>query len=298
MRKRKIDKKAVAIIILSAVVLVEAFFLLVYKSKQVASVKAKKEAVTLKKEAVKKPTIAPPKVAEKKAPAAVVKKPFQGKIAIIIDDCGYNLQPCTYSAAIKNPVTFSVLPDLRHSTDVAECVHANRQSVMLHLPMEPHYNADHYPDDYIITTEMKKSKVESIIEKDLENVPYAEGINNHMGSKATESIPLMTVIFAKLKAQGLFFIDSLVTEKSVCSALAKTSQLPFAQRDVFLDNVNEREYIEGQFAHLAEVARTKGYAIAIGHDRKLTLDIIKEQTELLESQGFQFVAAKDLLLKK
>lgn len=297
MRKKKIDKKTIAIIILSVAVLTETFFLLVYKSKQVAEVKAQKASVALKKEPIKKPEMAVFKKTEKKEPAEA-KKPFLGKIAIIVDDCGYNLQPCEYSASIKNPVTFSVLPDLKHSTDVAQCVHNNQKGVMLHLPMEPHFNNDHYPDDYIITTVMKKAKIENIIKHDLENIPFVDGVNNHMGSKATETSSLMAIVFDELKKRSLFFIDSLVTDKSVCSALAKTIQLPFTQRDVFLDNTNERSYIEGQFAQLAEIAKKKGHAIAIGHDRKLTLEIIKEQTELLESQGFQFVTARDLISKK
>ena len=90
-------------------------------------------------------------------------------------------------------------------------------------------------------------------------------------------------------------MDSLVTSNSICKDLAREMDLPFAERDIFLDNENTRAAIEEQFSQLAEEARSKGQAIAIGHDRPLSLQIIKEQTQALEKQGFKFVPAGDLV---
>ena len=126
-------------------------------------------------------------------------------------------------------------------------------------------------------------------------MPLAIGVNNHMGSKATEDGRLMSIILSRLKGKHLFFVDSLVTNHSVCRDLAKKLGVDFAQRDVFLDNKNTREDIERQFAQLARKAQRKGYAIAIGHDRPLTWQILKEQTEALERQGFKIVSIRELL---
>ncbi len=280
MQLKRLDPKTLAIIALSVLVLTEAFFLFIYKPKKTVVIEKKEE----KRVAVKA--------------KETVKKPTAGRIAIIVDDCGYNLLPCSFSTAIKDPVTFSILPDLQHSTDVAACTHQSNKEVMLHLPMEPHNNADKYPEGYIIKTSMSKAKIEQIINKALKDVPYVAGVNNHMGSKATESKPVMTIVFSVLKNKGFFFVDSLVTDHSVCPALAKTMQLPFAQRNIFLDNKNERAAIEKQFALLAEDAKKNGYAVAIGHARRLTLQIIKEQTERMGKEGFQFVTVKDLIEQK
>ena len=287
MARKKIDQRNIAIALLAAIALIEAFFLFVYKPK-VTRAKEKVAAVT-------KPRPAKPAVLliHRETP-----KPLQGRIVIIVDDCGYNLRPCEFSAKIKSPVTFSVLPSLQHSTEVAECVHGNNKEVMLHLPLEPHNNDDVYPENYLIKTSMSEAKIQGIIRKSLKSVPYASGVNNHMGSKATENTKIMTAIFNELKKRNLFFIDSLVTNNSVCQTVAKSMELPFGKRDIFLDNQNARESIEHQFELLTQEAKEKGYAVAIGHDRHLTLQIIEEQTGLLEKEGFKIISVKDLLTHK
>ena len=221
----------------------------------------------------------------------------RGKIAIIIDDSGYNVRDCRYLEDIKSPVTVSILPNLKYSTDIARCAHTYQKEVMLHLPLEPHENSDHYPDGYIIQTQMPTGRIIDRLTAALASVPYADGINNHMGSKATENRRLMAIIFNQLKARHLFFVDSRVTSKTVCPRLARETRLPFAQRDVFLDNVNRRPEIEKQFAELSRIARERGFAVGIGHARELTWEIIEEQTEKLKEQGFEIVPVKDIVAK-
>src|SRR3989338_4633949 len=166
---------------------------------------------------------------------------------------------------------------------------------MLHLPLEPHQYLEHYPSNYIITTNMRQQRVERLLKENLDEVPFVEGVNNHMGSKATENRRLMSIVFAKLRERKLFFLDSMVTRQSICKNLAHEMQISFTQRDVFLDNKNERGYIEGQFAELAKLARRRGYAIAIGHDRPLTLQIVKEQLQKLQQEGFEIVSVEEFL---
>jgi polysaccharide deacetylase 2 family uncharacterized protein YibQ len=145
---------------------------------------------------------------------------------------------------------------------------------------------------------MKPDLVSKIVEDDLNQLPSVEGVNNHMGSKATGDRALMKIILKKLKKKGLFFIDSMTAHNSVCSALAVEMGLAFGKRDVFLDNINTREAITKQLLILAQKARRRGYAVAIGHDRHLTLQILKEELPLLEKQGFQIVSVKGLLKYK
>ncbi len=293
-RRKRIDPKTIAIVILSILVVAEGYFLFVRQPRKAAVVK--------KETAVARPAKFPAAKKEEKAIVVPGKKiparPIAGHIAVIVDDCGYSLQPCDVSATLTAPVTFSVLPDLAHSQEVAQCVHDNGREVMLHLPMEPNNNSDKYPEDYIIKTTMRKTKVERILAESLRSVPYAAGVNNHMGSKATEDTNIMTIILTALKKEGLFFVDSLVTDLSVGRKVASELQVPFSKRDVFLDNINERSAIEKQFAHLADLARKNGYAIGIGHARGLSLQIIKEQTELLEKEGFKFVTVQELINKQ
>src|SRR3989338_2854864 len=258
-RIKKVDPKTLAIWILSAILAIETLILFSQHPRKTTIIKEKKARVISKRE--------------------LPKGQMAGRIAIIVDDCGYNLQPCEIISKIKRPVTFSVLPALKYSTAVAQCAHYSEKEVMLHLPMEPHQNSDKYPDGYIIKTTMSNKKIERLIKDALATVPFAAGVNNHMGSKATEDTKTMKNVFSVLKADNLFFIDSMVTNRSVAQDLASAMGIPFAERNIFLDNNNDRSYIEGQFLQLAEIARAKGYAVGIGHARALTLQIIKEQTE-------------------
>jgi len=220
-----------------------------------------------------------------------------GRIAFIIDDWGQSTANCRYLKDIPEPIAVSILPGLRHTKDVANCTATNHKLAMLHLPLEALHNYDFYPPNYIIKTSMKPSLASKILDDDLAQLPSIEGVNNHMGSKATEDKPLMKLIFKRIKKQGLFFIDSMTAHNTVCAALADEIGISFGKRDVFLDNVNTREAIVKQILVLAQKARHRGYAVAIGHDRHLTMQVIKDEIPWLEKQGFQIVSIKDLLKK-
>jgi len=222
-----------------------------------------------------------------------------GKIAIIIDDWGQTTANCQYLKEIPEPLAVSILPGLRHTKDVANCAGLYHKLTMLHLPLEAFHNYDlFYPPDYLIKTTMKPALVSKIVDEDLAQLPDIEGVNNHMGSKATEDRHLMNLIFKKIKKKGLFFIDSMTAHNTVCEGLANEMGLAFGKRDVFLDNVNTRDAITKQIMALAQRARRKGYAVAIGHDRHLTMQVLKEKIPWLERQGFQIVSIKELLRNK
>ena len=237
-------------------------------------------------------------------PGPISPKPFEGlsgsggKIAIIIDDWGQSTANCKYLKEIPEPLAVSILPGLRHTKDVANCAGLNHKLTMLHLPLEALHNYDFYPPNYIIKTTMNPDLVAKIVDEDLAQLPSIEGVNNHMGSKATENRPLMKIIFKKIKKKGLFFVDSMTASHTVCAALADEMGLSFGKRDVFLDNINTREAITKQMLILAQRARRHGYAVAIGHDRHLTMQVLKDEIPLLENQGFQFVSIKELLKTK
>ncbi len=293
------DLKTAVILVLLLVVGLQGFWLWQSRHKEPPLPKKTGTWVAV----VKSPVVA--RIPTKQgAPAPIVTPKFMpkaipgsaGQIAFVIDDWGYTVRNCHYLQEIDAPIAVAVLPNLRNTENVIKCAKASNKIVMLHLPLEPYHNNDKYPDNYLITTTMKPAMVEKLLMATLAKMPQVEGVNNHMGSKATESAPLMKFIFRHLKKKNLFFMDSMTSpHHSVCGELADQMKLPFAQRDVFLDNVNKRLEIEKQIAELAQKARRKGYAIAIGHDRELTLQIIKEQIPILRAQGFKIVGVRDLL---
>jgi polysaccharide deacetylase 2 family uncharacterized protein YibQ len=105
----------------------------------------------------------------------------------------------------------------------------------------------------------------------------------------------MEIIFKELKRRRLYFLDSFVTEKSLCAALAHKTGLKFVRRDVFLDNEDSPGYIRQQLYRLKARARANGSAVGIGHDRKATLGVLKEELPALEKEGYKFVFVSELL---
>ncbi len=309
-RKRKqIDLRNVIIAALVLVVGVQTYFL--YQSNagfREFFVRDSKSAPAPKKIVKKKTAQAPrvdltapskdPKAAV--APVAAVKTPrkmppVKAHVAIVIDDWGYSTKNCEYLRSIKSPITVAVLPDLPHSDDVMQCAHEAGQEIMLHLPMEAHNNSDEYPADYLLKTSMSPIKIDRLLDNILDKMPLVVGVNNHMGSKATEDKTVMTTVFKQLKHRGLFYMDSRVTSKSICASLAKQMGLPFASRDVFLDNINERAPIQEALEELARIALKHGKALAIGHDRSLTLQVIQDKIPWFREQGIELVTVKEYI---
>lgn len=217
------------------------------------------------------------------------------KIAIIIDDWGYSAPNINFLRETKIPFDISVLPFLPYSKVAAEEAYSNNKEVMLHLPLEPHPNSQIRLENTVIQVNMKAQKINKILNDALKSVPCARGINNHMGSLATENKDVMAIIFKEIKKRKLFFIDSLVTVNSICQELAEETQVRFGQRAVFLDNKADSQYIRSQFAKLVKAAKNQGYAIGIGHDHALTLKLIKELAPEIERQGIKFVFVSELV---
>jgi len=219
----------------------------------------------------------------------------KAKVAIVIDDFGYGLNHIDSWVKFERPITFSILPNLAYSTKIANLANLNGKEIILHLPLEPQHGETEPREQFTVTTVMPKNDVIKILDRAVKTVPYLKGISNHQGSKATEDNNLMGIIFKYLNQKNLFFLDSLVTNKSVCLELAHQMSLRFAQRDIFLDNVNETEYIISQLSKLADVAQAKGFAIGIGHDRVKTLEALQSSYRDLESRGIEFVYLSTLV---
>lgn len=236
-----------------------------------------------------KPAAAPkPKAVKRSAPAGP-----EGKIAIVVDDWGYSLNNIRIAGEIKLPLTAAVLPNLKYSAEAADQLHKQGFEIILHLPMESQSKLG--MEKNTILTSMSEGQIREIIAQGLKNVNYARGVNNHMGSKATQDQRVMQETFKELEDKGLYFLDSAVTADSVSSDLARRMNVPFIKRDVFLDNKSDPEYIRGQFNKLKKVAKKNGFAVGIGHDRTMTLEILKEVMPELEREGYSLVFVSELV---
>lgn len=227
-----------------------------------------------------------------KAPPAPV-KPRVRMIAIVLDDWGYNINNLDILSGIKYPLTCSILPNLNYTGRIAEELNARGYEIILHLPMEPHEKFRLEKNTILIS--MDESEIKNILDEDLAGIAHVKGVSNHMGSRATEDMRVMAIVFKELKNKHLYFLDSYVSAKSICPNLAKKTGERFAKRDVFLDNMEEEAYIKSQLYKLKMRAMIYGRAIGIGHDRRITLEVLREVMPQMEKEGYKFVFLSELV---
>lgn len=224
----------------------------------------------------------------------VVQKKFANpKIVIVMDDFGYNKNNLDTLFGIRQPITLSILPDLRYSQEIAFLAASQGYQVILHMPMEAS-NGGVKEEVDTIRPGMKEEDVIERLKKGISSVPELRGISNHMGSKATEDKTLMTIVFKYLKSKKLYFFDSLTSQKSVCRETAQTVGIPYARRDIFLDNVDDAVSIEKQIIVLRRLAFRKGKAIAVCHDRKNTITVLAKMMPEMVREGVKFVPLSEL----
>ncbi|MCL5036945.1 MAG: divergent polysaccharide deacetylase family protein [Chloroflexi bacterium] len=251
------------------------------------------------------PEVTPPQAVVPKAKPTAIKSPvalvmpkplkYTGppRIVIIIDDFGNGFEREKAILDMPYALNISVIPDLSKSKEMAGKAHETGKTVLIHLPMESFNAREKTP--LRIMTGMSFEEIKAIIEKAQLSVPYAVGANNHEGSKATSDEKLMGIVLKDLKDNGLFFVDSATSSDSRCLAAAAEVGIPFGRRQVFLDNVDDPEYVKGQIEQLKRIARERGFAVAIGHPRRGTVEALKKALPELESEGFELVSAKDIV---
>jgi len=205
-------------------------------------------------------------------------------VAIIIDDLGYDKKIARKLSNLNAMLTFSILPYSPFQKSIARLSRDKGLGIMLHLPMEPVEYPDVNPGPGTLLTSMTPDQLTRQLEKDLDAVPFITGVNNHMGSKMTAESSQMYQIFSILKKRGLYFVDSRTTAETLCKPSARLFQLPFAQRDVFLDHLMEVEFIRKQLKELVRIAQRNGYAVGIGHPHSLTYQVLQEMLPDLQKK--------------
>ncbi len=204
------------------------------------------------------------------------------RVAIIIDDMGFDLKMADALSRIEINLTISILPGSPFGRQIAKKLHSKGMEIMLHLPMEPLQYPSVDPGYGAILSGMKPDNMIKVLNMNLDGLPHVSGVNNHMGSKLTAISPAMRQIFTVLKKRGLFFVDSLTSNSSSGRKAAELIQLPFASRNLFLDNNKDIDYIKRQLKELVRIAKKSGAAIAIGHPYKETFIALKEEIPALK----------------
>ncbi|SUX37028.1 Divergent polysaccharide deacetylase [Cedecea davisae] len=199
---------------------------------------------------------------------------WAGKLSIVIDDFGYRPQQENLVLALPTNVSVAVLPNAPHSREMATKAHNAGHEVLIHLPMAPLSKQPLEKDT--LRPDMSSEEIERIIRDAVNKVPYAVGMNNHMGSAMTSSLFGMQKVMQSLEQYNLYFLDSMTIGNSQATRAAAGTRVKVIKRKVFLDDTQNEADIRFQFNRAIQLARKTGSAIAIGHPHPATVRVLQQ----------------------
>ncbi len=225
-------------------------------------------------------------------------KPFiqdgRPKLAIIVDDLGYDSDTDFSFFQLDLPLSFSVLPSGPFTQTIVRKANLEGYELILHQPMEPKNYPSVKPGPGGLFLSMDAYEIRRVLDRNLRQIKGVRGLNNHMGSTFTEDRGKMLIVLNELKKRNLFFIDSRTTKNTVALDLARGIGLPAARRRVFLDNNLAPKAMKIQMERLLSMARHLGAAIGIGHPYKETYQLLEQYAPKIRSE-FQIVPVSELV---
>lgn len=296
-------KITLTLIIISTFVLFAALFLGTAGQETNISLRGNREAVTevekekeaeVEKENEAEGSIEKPGEESKKDPVDR-ERVVAGRVAIIIDDLGYDPGLNKKIASLEAPVTLAVLPFLPDSQEAVRRFkdRANFE-LILHLPLQP--LSEEALEERMGLIDMSREEVAAFLREALEEMEGAvQGLNNHKGSQFTSDPQSMRWLLEEVKERGLFFVDSRTWGQSVGYSLAQEMNIKTAERDVFLDVVDDPEEIRKKLSELEERARVRGQAVGIGHHKENTIQVLIEELPSLQERGIELVTISELI---
>lgn len=255
-----------------------------------AAPSVKKDAGNTKAPA--KQSAAPAKAAPAAAPKPNAPAAVKGKLAVVIDDAGRDLESQHVYESLGIPLTLAVMPNQVHTRDAALSWHAHGLPVILHQPMESVSGIG--MESKAILTSMGDEEIRSLLKSSLSQVPEAVGINNHQGSKATTDRHTMDVVMNELHHRHLFFFDSRTNSTTAADAAAASYGVPYMRNDLFVDNEADVAAISSMIREAAKRAQKYGTYVIIGHCRPKTAEAFRQMVPQLEKEGIQFVYVSSL----
>lgn len=225
------------------------------------------------------------------APASTNKK-----LAVVIDDLGNGLSATEDILELPIPLTAAVMPFLKTTKRDAEWAHSNGKAVIVHLPMEPMRAHSRSLGPGAITVDLYDEEIRRRVEAAIDDVPFAEGINNHMGSKATGNKRVMRIVLEVCKERGMLFLDSKTNYHSVAGQIAHELGVKYVENQLFLDDVASIAHVRKQVGELKKRLEKQESCVVIGHvgrPGKQTSQVLRSSIPELERQA-RFVTVREL----
>jgi polysaccharide deacetylase 2 family uncharacterized protein YibQ len=210
------------------------------------------------------------------------------RVAIVIDDAGLDHHRTARIIALPGPLTVSFLT---YGEGLGTQVRAASQAgheLMVHVAMQAQSRSvDPGPD--VLLRDIEPDEILARLTRVLGKFDGYVGINNHMGSLFTADRPGMQIVLGELKRRGLLFLDSRTGPHSVGGEISRGLHLPYAERDVFLDNDLTAASVLRQLSEVERIARARGHAVAIGHPRDGTIEALAKWIPEAKARGFVLV---------
>lgn len=217
------------------------------------------------------------------------------QVAIIIDDIGYRKSDIQ-ALYLPGNISYAILPHTPYGKKLALQANAKNNDVILHIPMEAKNGKKLGPG--ALTTAMNEIGIRNNLTNAFAEIPFALGINNHMGSKLTELYQPMAWTMQFLSERNLMFVDSVTTNASQAEQVAKRFGVPSLHRHIFLDNKLEHAYIHSQFKQLIRDAKRYDNVVAIAHPHPETIKSLLKLLPLLDKNNIALVPISTLLTSK
>jgi uncharacterized protein len=217
-------------------------------------------------------------------------------VAVVIDDLGLNRRGTAALNRLRAPLTLAFMPyatDLDRQTQAAR---AAGHELLVHVPMEP--RSRDWPGPNALTAQLGPAELASRLRSNLQSFRGFVGINNHMGSLLTADPASMGIVMAELHQRELLFLDSRTTSDSVAAREAERMHVPFAKRDVFIDNDLDLSSVLRGLARAEGIARRQGYAVAMGHPHDVTIEALKRWLAGLDARGIALVPISAIVARQ
>lgn len=218
-----------------------------------------------------------------------------GRLAVIIDDCGYDVDLVQRLVNLRAPFSFAIIPYRDFSSDSLHVINGGGQVAMLHLPMEPMNASAMSEGKSTVLTSMDDKRIMQLTGELINSLPGISGVNNHQGSKATSDERTMRAVLKEIKRQGLFFVDSNTYAKSLGDKLAAGMGVPTGRNNIFLDNSTNEDEIIKKIWQAAAIADKYGSAIAICHARPHTVNAWEQVIDEVKASGLKLVPVTEVL---
>ena len=214
----------------------------------------------------------------------------RAKLVIVIDDVA-TFEHASMIKSLGLKITPSIFPATKTHPDTPN-IARTFEFYMIHLPMQ----AKHFDSPEIGTLTINESfeSMHEKIKKIRKDFPRAKYTNNHTGSRFTSDFDAMDKAYRALIEQGFVFIDSKTIAQTAVARAAKKHNQPYISRDIFLDDDPSASAVRRELVAAVNLAKKRGYAIAIGHPKKNTIAVIKESKNNL-LKDVDVVYLKDIL---